>query len=285
MKKYFLKLAFVALCAGTLISCEEDTVTYGGNNFVSFDNVASTRVQFFENGGTSEVKVNLAFPKPNDVTVSFNVESALAVEGTDYVVLTPNNITIPAGETSASIKIQVIDNDVMDDSKPLFITLTGTNDATVTLGLKDNGSKNKRFLIVNNDCTTNFATFFGKLKVTASGSVLGTATATVNEDGDCNVLLIEGPLSSRYGLVTDEPLVFEFKPGNGANGANAGTITAYEQAFCIECMTDEGKQQNVLFKGSGSFVIGANTRLTINGSLYFANGTQIGDTSVILTLE
>ncbi|MNW08897.1 hypothetical protein D3C71_2057660 [compost metagenome] len=55
----------------------------------------------------------------------------------------------------------------------------------------------------------------------------------------------------------------------------------------MECFTYEEKSQNVLFKGSGSYSIATTpngvTRLIINGTLAFATGLQIGETSVTLT--
>lgn len=272
MKKYFLKLAFVAVCAGTLISCDEDTVTYGGDNFVSFDDVTNTRLQFFENGGVSETLVYLAFPKSTDVTVNFTVTSDLAVEGTDYVVLTPGSITIPAGSTSAPIRIQIIDNDVMDDSKPLSIALTGVNDGSVTVGLTDTGSKNKRLLIVNNDCTTNFQEFFGTLDAFVPSGKVGTANAIANEDGECNVLLIKGKLfhNEYFQSNSDDFITFELTPG--AN-KDRGTINAVEQIYCSKCFGSGATAQDILFSASGSFsIVGGVKRIIVNGKLTLQDG-------------
>lgn len=270
MKKYILKLALLTLSMGTLMSCEEDTVTYGGKNFVSFNDVASTRFNFFEHKGISEIPVNLAFPKTTDITVTFTVTSTVAVEGVDYTVLTPGSITIPAGATSASIKIQVIDNDILDDSKSLDVTLTGVSAGDVTLGLADLGSDYKRFLIVNDDCTTDFLEFFGKFDVrNDEGDLIGTANADVNENGDCNILMIGGLLDSILQNETDKPLQFNFVPGAGANGSKRGTLTAFEQEYCSACYTTAGNSHTVLFKGGGKFnALGDVRELTITGSIY-----------------
>lgn len=267
MKKYILKLALLTLSMGTLMSCEEDTVTYGGKNFVSFDNVASVRYPFFEHKGISEIPVNMAFPVSNDVTVSFTLTSPVAIEGVHYIVLTPGSITIKAGETSANIRIQVIDNDIMDDSKALDLTLTGVSGGDITLGLADQGSDYKRFLIVNDDCTTDFLEFFGKFDVTNDeGDVIGTATADVNENGDCNILLIKGVLEDQLENETDKPILFEFVPGAGGN-ARRGTLKAYQQLYCEECYTDpNGNKQTFLFEGGGRFNADTST-LDITGGI------------------
>jgi hypothetical protein len=255
MKKYILKLALLTLSMGTLMSCEEDTVTYGGKNFVSFDNVASLRFNFFEHRGTAEIPVNMAFPKSNDVNVTFTITSTVAVEGVDYKVLTPGSITIPAGQTTGFIKIQVIDNDIMNDSKSLDVTLTGVSEGDISLGLTDQGSNYKRFLIINDDCTTDFLEFFGKFDVTNDeGDVIGTATADVNESGDCNILMIKGVLEDQLENETDKAIQFTFVPGPNANGARRGTLTAFQQLYCEACYTDpKGNNQTFLFEGGGRF--------------------------------
>ncbi len=200
MKRYIVKLALLALETTALVSCDEDTVTYGGQNFVSFDKVASTRFNAFENIGTAEIPVNLAFPKSNDVVVNFDITNSQGTEGVDYIVLTPESVTIPAGETTGYIKIQIINNEILNDSKSLEITLTGLNDSKVALGLVDQGSKFKRFLIVNDDCTTNFLPFVAQYNVLDSDNVvIGTAEADVNDNGDCNILRLTGVLEDLTG--------------------------------------------------------------------------------------
>lgn len=268
MKKYILKLALLSLSMGTLMSCEEDTVTYGGKNFVSFDNVASVRYPFFEHKGISEIPVNMAFPKSNDVVVNFTITSDVAVEGVHYNVLTPGSVTIPAGQTSTNIRIEVIDNDIMDDSKSLNLTLTGVSQGDITLGLADQGSNYKRFLIVNDDCTTDFLEFYGKFDVrNDAGDLLGTANVDVNENGDCNILMIKGVLDDILQNETDNPLQFSLIPGTGANGKFRGTLSAFEQLYCTDCYSTGGKTYSILYKGGGRFNA-PERKLDISGSVY-----------------
>lgn len=254
------------------MSCEEDTVTYGGKNFVTFDNVANTRLNFFEHLGVAEIPVNLAFPVSHDVTIAFDVETdpdLPAQPGVDYNLLTPGSVTIPAGQTSANIRVEVINNEIMNDSKYIRFRLKTVSDTNVSLGLTDEGSSYKRFLIVNDDCTTNFLEFYGKFNVrNAEGTLIGTAEADVNENGDCNVLLIKGTLQDAIGgLPTDGNIVFNFVPGaNPSTGENEGTLTSFEQLYCAECFSTTEGNQTLLFVGGGRFSV-ANKRLTISGTL------------------
>jgi len=291
MKRYILKLALLALSAGTLISCDEDTVTYGGTNFVTFDKVASTRYNFFENGGVSKIPVNLAFPKSNDITVTFTVTSTVAVAGVDYNVLSPGSIVIPAGQTTGYIEVEIINNEIMNDSKTLDITLTSVNDTSVSLGINDVASTFKKFLIINDDCTTNFIAFIGRYNSidTETQNVIGSADVDVTETGECNLLNISGVLDNRIQNETDSYITFVLSPA-GSN-KNSGSLKADQQLYCEECYPNgNGGQETVSFAGGGSFVYSPNAtdfklkkRLLITGNLYFASSTAaVTDTSVRL---
>ncbi len=286
MKRYILKLALLALSTTALVSCEEDTVTYGGQNFVSFDRVASTRYNAFENIGVSEIPVNMAFPKSNDVVVNFEITDSQAVEGVDYVVLTPGSVTIPAGQTTGYIKIQITNNDVLNDSKSLNIRLTGLNDADVALGLLDEGSKFKRFLIVNDDCTTNFLAFVAQYNVLDSdGIVIGTAEADVNDSGDCNILRLTGTLED-LATGTDPDVYIDVTLVPAGSNKNAGNITSVQQLYCTECFTYEEVSQTVSLQISGQFSNNPQSgvrQLRLNSAFFLAtSNTALTTRSVTL---
>lgn len=289
MKRYILKLALFAMSMGALVSCDEDTVTYGGKNFVSFDKVAATRFNAFENIGVAEVPVVMAFPKSNDVTVKFTITNSVAVEGVDYIVLTPNSVTIPAGETSASIKIQITNNDVLNDSKSLEITLTEVDDSSITLGLDDKGSDFKRFLIVNDDCTTNFIPFVREYNVLDENDVvIGTAAADVDENGTCNVLRLTGVLENIFANGTDPGNFVDITLAPAGTNKNSGTFTGVQQLYCTECYNDGETNHTILLALSGNFVnttianpTTGTLRLTVNSSLYTATSTSVLTTSTV----
>jgi hypothetical protein len=285
MKRYFLKLALVALSVGTLVSCEEDTVTYGGANFVSFDNVATVSYPFFENRGISEIPVNMAFPQSGDLTVSFTVESDVAVAGVHYNVLTPNNITIPAGETTGFIRIEVLDNTILDDSKILKITLTGTSDANTVVGLADPASKAKNFLIVNNDCTTTAFNWFGNLdfETDYNGDVTeGTAVGNVTDEGTCNVLLIKGDFAG-LGREQAAPIRFTFTPDSNQVPDTSGAVKADEQLWCEQCLTSDGITYNLLYSATG--VYQASGKIIVTGSTKIDGLTTVTETTVFTNAD
>lgn len=276
MKRYILKLALLALSTTALVSCDEDTVTYGGQNFVSFDGVASTRYNAFENIGVAEIPVNLAFPKSNDVIVNFDITDSQGVEGVDYVVLTPGSVTIPAGQTTAYIRIQITNNDILNDSKALNITLTGLNDSDVALGLLDTGSKMKRFLIVNDDCTTNFLEFVRQYNVENGGIVIGTAVADVNDNGDCNILRLSGTLDTYTGG-TDPGVYIDVTLAPAGGNKNVGTISSFPQTACAKCFGANGISNDASLQISGSFSNNVNTgvkQLIINAAIFIPSSDQ-----------
>lgn len=281
MKKYFLKLAFVALGVTTLVSCEEDTVTYGGQNFVTFDKVASRNFPFFENAGTSEVPVNMAFPVSHDVTVDFDVTENGAAAGTDYNLLN-TQVVIPAGETTGYIKIEVIDNTILNDSKSIDLKLTAISDSGITLGLQDDYSLDKRFLIVNDDCTTTGFAFLGDLNFTTSGSFDydGDALAEIDEQGNCNTLLITGDFSG-LGRAQAAPIRFTFAPNSSEVPDPTGTISADQQLWCEKCYTTEGKTYNILFSATGTYsTTGTNKRMIVSGTTTIDGLGSLTETTV-----
>jgi len=276
MKRYFLKLALLAVCAATLISCDEDDVTYGGKNFVTFEKVASNRITFFEHLGVSKIPVNIAFPVDHDVTIKFEIDkTSSAVENVDYSLITNRQVTIPAGALTANIEVSVVDNEVLNDSKFIIIKLIESTDSNVTVGMANQGSKEKRMLIVNDDCTTNFFNFVGTFSVASGSDNFGLAEVDVNDNGDCNIIRVSGILDNQIQNATDSYIEFTMTPGAGPNGANQGTLTAIQQLYCAECYTYQTVSQTFLFTGGGQFITNANsTRLVISGTISAASGVE-----------
>lgn len=255
MKKYFFGIAFLALSLGTLVSCEEDTVTYGGKNFVTFGNVSSTRVVAIEDKGDNATPINLAFPLSKDLEITLKVESDEAVEGVHYTVPS-RTIVIPAGEVTANFIIVPINNDIENDSKAVNVTIESTNDASVSVGINDVGSPYKRLVLLNEDCSTRFTDLLGEFNsYDSSNALLGTAFVDINDAGDCNVLRVSGVVESVLGRETDTYMEMTLVPGTGSTAKTKGTITSYQQLYCSECYnnSNNGFNESWLLTPSGSF--------------------------------
>ncbi|KGO84759.1 hypothetical protein Q765_19820 [Flavobacterium rivuli WB 3.3-2 = DSM 21788] len=250
MKRYIYKIGLLAIAAATfLVSCDEDTVSYSGENFVTLQNVASTSLRFFENAGTYSIPVTIAFPVDHDVTVGFTLTSDTAVEGVHYT-LPGNSIVIPAGQVTANIVIGIIDNDILDDSKVFQFKLASISDTGIALGIANPGSTTKRALLINDDCTTEFAIWFGDLNVASNGSNVGTAIGDVNENGDCNILLVTGLLHPGVGE-SDGPINFVFTPNSP--GATSGTVVAESQLYQAQGYEEAGVSYDIFYTATGTY--------------------------------
>lgn len=194
MRKNILKFGSLALFAAVLFtSCEEDTVTYNGSDFVTFNQASSVNLAVSETAGTLNIPVNLTMPQSSDLTIDYTLTSEDAVAGTHYNVLTPT-LTIPAGETTANLQLEIIDDDTFNLARTLTLTLTGTSISTVGVGIGDEGSYSKVIVINNNDfdCETEFFFWLGEISVEDVG--YGSTPGTASGGADCDVLFVDNNL-------------------------------------------------------------------------------------------
>jgi len=232
MIKNIYKLGVLSILGLSLLtSCDEDTVVYNGSDFVMFNQASTSSLSFTESAGTIQIPVNLSTPQSTDVTVNFTITSETAVAGTDYTVVTPT-LVIPAGQTVGNIQIALTDDDVFNFSKVLTLKLTGSSLSNVSVGLAGQaGSYEKNLVIANDDCPTQSSLWFGAVTVNESGAAPKQATATGNEDGDCDVLVITGDLGD-FGIATAS---FEFFFTPDFEGATTGTVNVPESLYCTGC--------------------------------------------------
>lgn len=134
MKKIFKNLAFVALAFAmvAIVSCSDDSDLYDTSSIVFVQLENASAVSITENSGdVVTVGVQLSRPQNNDVTVNFDVDVADA----SRISLSPSNgsLTIPAGETEASLTLEAIDNDDIDGDVVVTLTLSESSDVLVGL--------------------------------------------------------------------------------------------------------------------------------------------------------
>jgi hypothetical protein len=109
--------------AATLTSCKKDAVTISQ---VSFVNTSAT---YSESQGSINVAVSLSAPQSQDVTVNYSWSSSDSTYlGADFSFPTSGmSLTIPKGQTSGNIQIQIIDDTQIDGPDDVFLTITGTS--------------------------------------------------------------------------------------------------------------------------------------------------------------
>ena len=82
-----------------------------------------------EDSGKVTISVNLSALSGKDVIVPFIV-SGTAVDGKNYRVMTPNPLTIRAGETTGVITVALMDDKQYEDTKTIILTLGKPVNAT-----------------------------------------------------------------------------------------------------------------------------------------------------------
>ena len=84
-----------------------------------------------ESISSTAISVNLSSASSNDITVNYAVSGSAIGSGTDYT-LADGTLTINAGETSASIVISgIIDDLSSEGNETVILTLSAPNNATL----------------------------------------------------------------------------------------------------------------------------------------------------------
>ena len=81
------------------------------------------------NGGQFTVSLNIL--SATDTVINYVVTGTAGADN-DYVSL-PGSVTILAGESSATIDVSVLNDDILEESETVIVTLTGTNDPDVSI--------------------------------------------------------------------------------------------------------------------------------------------------------
>jgi ADP-ribosylglycohydrolase len=78
----------------------------------------------------AEVDVRLSRTWEEDIEIEFSVQGVLAEEGEDFQ-FDSHKLVIPAGESGASIKFRVLNDDVPEDEETVVIRIIGANTANI----------------------------------------------------------------------------------------------------------------------------------------------------------
>lgn len=97
-----------------------------------------------EDGDEGEFEIQLNKPAPGNFSVAYNV-SGTATAGSDYEALS-GSVSIPQGATRASIRVEAIDDNIVDPDETILVTLPNT---TTNYGV--DSSANEATLTVEDD--------------------------------------------------------------------------------------------------------------------------------------
>ena len=146
-----------------------------------------------EDGGSAVFTVSLTFSVPGDLdaSVDYATIDGSALAGSDYTNTT-GTLTIPAGSTTGTISVPIIDDTLNDDGEVFFINLSDPTPAASIVNITDNIGQ---CTITDNDCD-----------LTMAVTLTGTATGTVFPDvaGNPHTILCG----------TDAPLIATPGPGS-----------------------------------------------------------------------
>lgn len=123
-------------------SLEEDySLTFTTSPFITPEVTLSSATSTPEEGGTGSVTATLSEATTEDVVVSLNFGGTATIDE-DYTVA-DNAITVAVGETSASLEIALVDDEIAEGTETIEVSIAevtnGTSeDQMVTISLVDN---------------------------------------------------------------------------------------------------------------------------------------------------
>ena len=143
------------------------------------------------------------------ITVSYTV-SGSATAGTDYTALT-GTVTIPAGASSATIPVDVLNDNVVELAETVIVTLTSTNHAGVTVASANNAGT---VTISDGNGADADATTVSITASDATGSEPGT------DDGAFTVTLDNGKVAPTGGIAVTYTITGTATAGDGLHHAD-----------------------------------------------------------------
>ncbi|HMV08341.1 MAG TPA: DUF1735 domain-containing protein [Cyclobacteriaceae bacterium] len=264
-----LFFALVAASCGN----EPDKIEYRGPAFVFIE--SGSNLALLENSETAlQIPVKISTPQKEDVTVGFEIDADGAVEGIDYNVLTPSPITIEAGEYSAFIEIEVIDNSVFESETRKFdITLTDLSKSSLDKQVLTSVNVE----IVNDDCEADIpkiSKWVGAVDVEDAGFGSVSGFASTGPGGSCGgVLVLSDADIVQVGEDSRIVIVFTQDSGNPTTGT---VEVARDRIFTNDAYA--GYQ----YEGQGTYDEDAR-EILIDYTLYRPNGTVWFTGTTIIT--
>lgn len=204
-------------------SCEDEndlTKTFKDFSFLSFKSTDKV-LTVLENAGTVTIPVYISEPQGSDVQVSVQLTDGTA-EYDEHYTFASTTVTIPAGQYEAAFQLTLVNDDEFNESRRFTVKLDSP--ASVTVGLSGaTGSFEKTVVIVNDDCPSQYAYWFGSILVEDIGYDTTAGIGSANVNGDCDVLLVDNNLPADASPVnTKFELVFTPDPSDPAG--SFGTV-------------------------------------------------------------
>jgi Flp pilus assembly protein TadG len=129
----------VVLTMGTVVNATKGfpsthTTTITGNAVIPSVFFESSAQSVMESGGRVKIHFRLSQASNLNVTIPFTLSGTATLgpgANADYTLLTPSPITIPAGQTTGIIEVQIIDDDFYEVTETIIIQFGAPTNATL----------------------------------------------------------------------------------------------------------------------------------------------------------
>ena len=128
---------------------------------IAFDSATYT---VNEGGGSATLTVNLSRPSAADVTVKYATSDGTATAGSDYTTAN-GTLTIPAGNTSGTITVPILNDNLDEDNETVNIELSEPSNAVLGTPF------NAQLTITDNDATPSVQLASGSMSVDENAGV------------------------------------------------------------------------------------------------------------------
>lgn len=194
-------LLISSLCALAILgvgvsSCKDDDDPVVPPNL----SISTEAVTVLEGGGTAEVVVVLDKAASTDINIEYDL-GGTAVSPTDYSITGEGEITIPQGQTSASIQIAIVNDAIFEEDETIEISIEDVDSPDVVITNDD-----EAVVTIDDDDTQITASF---------------ATTSMNVVEDDGLIEIEVQLSSSVG----EDIIVEYE----LSGTAIDSLTGWEE--------------------------------------------------------
>lgn len=179
MKK---NISICLLLVLALFACEERTFLIN-DSFVRFDAPSSQVSEADAGAGNVMIPISISTETANRddaVTIEVSV-SGDAVEGVHYNLISPTSLNIPAGQFTANIELEILQNNLTDGGGELNFEIV-SNSANIDIGFPGPDALNSAHTLTigDDDCVFDISVFEGTYDVNEdNGAFLYTAEVSI----------------------------------------------------------------------------------------------------------
>jgi sugar lactone lactonase YvrE/plastocyanin len=204
--------------------------------FATIVEFPQTSLSVDESVGTVTVDVDLLHTAPTDTTVDLLLSGSAAGGGVDYTNITGTTLTIPAGSTTASIQLDVVDDMIEEADESITVELVNPNNnalvGTNSIFTLDIGNNDTAGIVVSEVYSGTALNFDGVDDHVDCGTPVLPVSSAITVEAWVN-----GPSTqpSPYGRIVDQYNWYAGQGFNLVNNRDSGNVAMFD------IFTDGGK--------------------------------------------